>query len=80
MKKKETSRQREINSAFSKAGPYLNIGYFFIGAIALFGYLGYKLDQAYETNSIFMLVGLFIALGLSFYNMFKVISQIENKK
>jgi len=73
------STQKEINSAFVKAGPYLNIGYFFIGAIVLFGYIGYKADQWAKTGFIFLLSGLFMALGLGFYNMFKVLSQLNDK-
>jgi F0F1-type ATP synthase assembly protein I len=73
------SSQKEINSAFVKAGPYLNIGYFFIGAILLFGYFGYKADQWAQTDYIFLLSGLFMALGLGFYNMFKVLSQLNDK-
>jgi len=73
------SSQREINSAFVKAGPYLNIGYFFIGAILLFGYIGYKADQWAQTGFVFLLTGLFLALGLGFYNMFKVLSQLNDK-
>ena len=77
--KNNTSTQKKINTAFEKAGPYLNIGYFFIGGMILFGYIGYKLDQWIGSKVIFLLLGLFMALALGFYNMFKVLSQINNK-
>ena len=73
------STQRQVHSAFSKAGPYLNIGYFFIGGMILFGYIGYKMDQWLQTKVIFLLLGLFLALALGFYNMYKVISQMDDK-
>jgi len=75
----KASTQKEINSAFSKAGPYLNIGYFFIGGMVLFGYIGYKMDQWLQTKVIFLLSGIFLALALGFYNMFKVLSKLEDK-
>ncbi len=79
MKKPNQQQTNEINSAFSKAGPYLNIGYFFIGAFILFGYVGFKIDEIYQFKSIFLLIGLFLAFGLGFYNMFKVLADINNK-
>ena len=79
MKKKDRSKPKEINSAFVNAGPYLNIGYFFIGAFVLLGYIGFKIDEQYNFKFIFLLTGLFLALALGFYNMFKVLSQIEKK-
>jgi len=78
-KKNKKSTQKEINSAFVKAGPYLNIGYFFIGAIILFGYIGYKLDQWLQTGFVFLLSGLLLSLVLGFYNLFKVLSQLNDK-
>jgi F0F1-type ATP synthase assembly protein I len=78
-KQNKESKQKEINSAFAKAGPYLNIGYFLMAAMILFGYIGYKIDQWARTGFLFLLCGLFLALGLSFYNMYKVLSQLNNK-
>ena len=71
--------KNQIQSAYSKAGPFLNIGYFFIGGIGLFGYIGYKLDKYLEFKVLFLLLGLFLGLSLGFYNLFKVISNLENK-
>jgi len=71
--------QRKINSAFNNAGPYLNIGYFFMGGFALFGYIGYKIDKAFQFKSLFLLLGMFLALILGFYNMFKVLAQLKSK-
>ena len=75
--KAKKENQKEISSAFSKAGPYLNITYFFISAMSIFGFIGYKIDQSYGFDSVFLLIGLFIGLALGFYNVYIVISQIE---
>ena len=78
-KQTNKSTHKEINSAFTKAGPYLNIGYFLLGAIILFGYIGYKIDKWLQTDFVFLLSGLLLALALGFYNMFKVLSQLNDK-
>lgn len=79
MADKTVKSQKENNSVFSKAGPYLNIGYFFIGSISLFGFLGYKADQYFNSKVLFLLLGLFSGLALGFYNMFKLLAQLEKK-
>lgn len=50
-----------------------------MGGMILFGYIGYRLDQWIGSKVIFLLLGLFMALALGFYNMYKVLSQINNK-
>jgi F0F1-type ATP synthase assembly protein I len=71
------NKQKQINSAFAQAGPYLNIAYFFMGSMAVLGFVGYKLDQYFNFRFLFLLTGLFLGLVLGFYHMFKVIRQIE---
>jgi F0F1-type ATP synthase assembly protein I len=77
---KQNKKDRQsINSSFAKAGPYLNIGYFFMASMFVFGLIGHFVDTTYEYNNMFLLTGLFVGLIFGFYNMFKVISQIEKK-
>ena len=75
--KKKKDNQREINSAFSKAGPYLNITYFFISAMVIFGFVGHKIDQSYNFDFLFLLIGLFLGFALGFYKLYIVISNLE---
>jgi len=77
--KKNTENQKNINSSFAAAGPYLNIGYFFMASMFIFGFVGHLIDKKYQFNSIFLLAGLFVGLIFGFYNMYKVISQMEKK-
>lgn len=72
--------RRDIRSAFSEAAPYLNIAYVFIGAILFFGYVGYRLDSYFRFESLFLLLGLFIALLGGFYNMFLVLKNLDQKE
>jgi F0F1-type ATP synthase assembly protein I len=74
---KNNDDQKEVRSAFSTAGPYLSISYFFMSAMIIFGYIGYKLDQAYGFDFLFLLIGLFIGFALGFYKLYIVISNME---
>ncbi|HID40182.1 MAG TPA: AtpZ/AtpI family protein [Calditrichaeota bacterium] len=76
---KKKLQKSEINNAFRKAGPYLNIGYTLLGGIIVFGYLGNWLDKKTELTPLFLIVGLFVGLALGFYNMIKVLNQITRK-
>ena len=72
-------QDREIQNSFRKAAPYLNIGYTLIGGILLFGYLGHLVDEKTDEDPVFLLLGLFLGLGLGFYNMYKVIKNMEQR-
>jgi len=65
--------------AFRKAGPYLNISYTLIGAMALFGYIGNWLDKKFGVEPYLLLIGIFIGLVLGYYNMIKVIQSLDKK-
>jgi len=73
------SSKNELAHAFRKAGPYLNIGYTLLGGILLFGYLGHLVDGWLNKNPIFLLLGLFLGLAAGFYNMFKVLRQLDRE-
>lgn len=75
----KTGRDREVQSSFRKAAPYLNIGYTLIGGVLFFGYFGNLLDKKTGNGPIFLLLGLFLGLGLGFYNMYKVIKNMEQR-
>lgn len=65
--------------AFRKAGPYLNIGYTLLGSILFFAYLGYWVDKWSGKKPIFLITGLFLGLFGGFYNMIKVLQQLDRK-
>jgi F0F1-type ATP synthase assembly protein I len=78
--KKKKNNQKEINSAYSKAGPFLSITYFFMSAMVIFGFIGYKIDQAFGYDFLFLLIGLFLGFSLGFYKLYIVISNLENDR
>ncbi len=75
---KKLSKSDESN-AFRKAGPYLNIGYTLFGSILFFAYLGYWVDKWFGKKPLFLIIGLFLGLFGGFYNMIKVLQQLDRK-
>jgi len=56
-----------------RAGPAASAGYALIGAILLFGGIGYALDSWRGTFPWFLLGGLLLGLVVGFYELSKVI-------
>lgn len=74
---RNSSSKNNIARAFAKAGPYLNIGYTLLAAVVVLGYVGYRLDEWSELKPLFLIIGVFSGLFFGFYNMFKVIQNIN---
>jgi F0F1-type ATP synthase assembly protein I len=73
------SSKNDDQSAFRKAGPYLNIGYTLFGSVLFFAYIGYLIDSWFEKKPLFLIIGLFLGLFGGFYNMIKVLQQLDRK-
>ncbi len=67
-------------SSFRKAGPYLSIGYVFLGSIIFFSWIGYELDHYFQTKGVILLAAVLLALGLSFYRMILMFRQMDKSK
>ncbi len=63
-----------------KAGPYLSIGYVFLGSVIFFSWIGYELDIYFRTNGLALLAAVLLALGLSFYRMILIFKQMDKGK
>jgi ATP synthase protein I len=73
----------EVNDAVStyrKAAPYISAIYAFIGSVILFGFGGWWLDQKLHSVPLFILVGLFLGLGVGFYSLIKTVQKLEKKR
>ena len=60
-----------------QAAPYINSTYVLIGAIGLFGWLGWLLDKQLDSQPLFFIIGLFAGLITGFYNFYKVLKNID---
>jgi len=80
MTRNSSSSKNNISRVFAKAGPYLNIGYTLLAAVVVLGYIGYRLDEWLKLKPLFLLTGIFSGLICGFYNMFKVIQDLDRNQ
>ena len=60
-----------------RSGPAASIGYTLIGAIGVFGGLGYAVDRWLGTAPWFLLAGLLLGIAVGFYELAKIIWKQE---
>jgi hypothetical protein len=60
-------------------GAAVGLGSSAAAAFALFGYGGYYLDQKYQTENVYTLIGVFLALIWIFYEVWKVTRDDSDK-
>ena len=45
----------------------------------MFGFLGWYVDDYFQTKPLFMVLGIFIGLGIGFHSLLKSLKQLEEK-
>jgi len=64
---------KALHESLTRAGPVAAASYTFIGAIVLFGAIGYALDQWRGTSPGFLLAGLLLGIVVGFYELAKAV-------
>jgi F0F1-type ATP synthase assembly protein I len=64
---------RFLQENLRRSGPAVVAGYTLIGAIGLFGGLGYAIDAWRETSPWFLVSGLLLGVVVGFYELAKVV-------
>ena len=64
---------------YRQVGPYLGIGIEFVAAILLCLFAGRWLDEKFDTNPIFMLIGAFVGAAAGFYNFIRTVLKLQKK-
>ena len=77
---KQNDDLKGLAGAIRAAGPYVNASYTLIAAIAMFGLAGWWLDSRYNTEPLFLIIGLFFGLGIGFYSFIKVMINTEKSE
>ena len=72
-----SSHLKGATGAYQKAAPYINISYVLLASIAMFGGLGWWLDDLFVTKPLLTVLGIIGGLFLGFYNLYKVVSKLE---
>ena len=78
-KSDDSSQLRGAASSLKKAAPYINISYVLIASMAMFGALGWWLDDQFLTKPLLTVSGILGGLFLGFYHLYKVISKLEKE-
>ena len=60
-----------LQSSITRSGPAATVSYTLIGAIILFGAIGYALDEWRGTSPWFLLGGVILGLVVGFYELAK---------
>lgn len=58
----------------------MDFGYTLLAAVGLFGWLGWWLDDRYQTSPLFLIGGIFLGLAVGFNSLFKKLSLIEKAR
>ena len=77
MDQKPTSEIGGFANSYRKAMPYITSFYVMAAAVALLGWLGWFVDDKLQTKPIFFICGLFIGLITGFFNLYKLLSNLE---
>lgn len=76
---KDRSTLESLGDAYREMAPYLNIGYFFLAAIALFAGIGYYIDRSQGGGSFYTVLGAVLGVVTGFYNFIKTVSGAADK-
>lgn len=66
--------------SFNKAAPYINIAYVLLASILMSGAIGWWLDDYFSTRPLYIIIGIIGGLFLGFYNLYKMVKKLEEKK
>lgn len=67
--------------AYRKAAPYISSVYALIASIALFAWLGWLADHKWPAmQPMYFIIGMFVGLLIGFYNIYKILKNIDSDK
>jgi len=76
---KRDSALSSYGKALQTAGPLLTAGIQMAVAIGLVGFIGYMLDQHWQTSPWLMVVGIFLGSAAGLYQFIKTATKIDAK-
>ena len=68
-----------LSEAYRKLAPYQNAVTLLIASVGVMTYLGYRLDNKWQTEPWLTVIGAALGIALGFYNFFKIILSLEKK-
>lgn len=67
-----------VSRAYRELGPYLNLAWFFLAGMLLFGGVGWWADDRYGFDPWGKFSGVLLGIIVGFYNFFKVVFSAKN--
>lgn len=58
----------------------MDFGYTLLAAVALLGFVGWKLDARYDSSPWFLIAGILLGLATGFNSLFKRLNRLEKKR
>jgi len=74
-KHSQKSSPKPLTEVYREIAPYLNISSFFLAAIILFAWIGYRLDKVWDSEPWGLVFGAIIGIVVGFYNFFRTVSR-----
>lgn len=60
---------KDENSSFSSLAKYAGLGYYLVTPLLIGVFLGLVVDHFLQTQPICILIGIFLGVGVTFYNL-----------
>jgi ATP synthase protein I len=67
------AKRSDLAEAYKAAGPYINLGWIFLGAVLVWGGLGWLLDRWLGTEPWLLTVGSLVGIAAGFVHMVLVV-------
>lgn len=68
--------QKSVSETASQLGPILTWGWQFALTLGALAWIGHWLDEKFETNILFILIGIFMGLFGGFYRLFRIVAEL----
>ncbi|MCX8056261.1 MAG: AtpZ/AtpI family protein [Ignavibacteria bacterium] len=80
MSSKIIDNQRKVIEGYKKIGPYLGLGTQLAATVIVMFYLGYWLDEKFQTKPILVIVFSMLGAFAAIYNFIRSVLKISNQE
>lgn len=75
----QKSSPKPLTEVYREIAPYLNISSFFLAAIVLFAWIGYRLDKLWDSEPWGLVIGAVIGIVVGFYNFVRTVTRTPDR-
>lgn len=74
------SKEPEKKPVYAEIGPYLGLGFQLAATMVLMLFIGYKLDEYFDTYPLLMIIFVLFGGFAGIYNFIKTVLDLNNRK